>query len=232
MADVPKKPTETFEDFKRSFSYGTRNDLNFKFLSALSDDDAAQFFQDLLWKLGDVFDDGDSSRIIDHVINWQNRAYSQAGRWTYDDVPFTPLAKSLAESRLALITSTGHFVDGEDPEPLGVKDMTQTEAIKRISDFLKSEPTLTAIPFATPRTKLRVRHGGYDIRGIQADPNVAFPVDRLRELTDEGHIGELLPKAYSFVGATSQLRLLNQAGPKWVGMLKSQEVDAALLVPV
>jgi D-proline reductase (dithiol) PrdB len=232
MAAVPKKPSETFEDFKRSFSYGTRNDLNFKFLSALSDDDAAQFFQDLLWKLGDVFDDGDFSHIIDHVIDGQISAYSQAGRWTYDDVPFAPLAKPLAESRLALITSTGHFVDGEDPEPLGVKDMTQSEAIKRIGDFLKSEPTLTAIPLSTPRTKLRVRHGGYDIRGVQADPNVAFPVDRLRELTNEGYIGELLPKAYSFIGATSQLRLLNQAGPKWVGMLKSQEVDAALLVPV
>lgn len=232
MSDKPQKPGESFEDFKRSFSYGIRNDLNFKFLAGLSDEEAALFFQELLWKLGEVFDDGDFSRISAHVVEAQIRAYSAAGRWTYEEAPFTPLAKPLAESRLALITSTGHFVEGEDPEPLGVKEMSQEEAIKRIGEFLKSEPTLSAIPLDTPRTKLRVRHGGYDIRGVQADPNVAFPIDRLREFCDEGQIGELLPEAYSFVGAAAQLRLLNHAGPKWVGMLKAQEVDAALLVPV
>ena len=110
--------------------------------------------------------------------------------------------------------------------------MTQTEAVNRISDFIKSEASLSAIPVTTPQSKLRVRHGGYDIRGVQADPNVAFPIDRLRELESEGCIGELLPDAYSFVGATAQLRLLNQAGPEWVEILKAQDVEAALLVPV
>ena len=44
---------ETFESFKNSFSYGSRTDLNFKFLKTLSDEEAADFFQELLWKLGD-----------------------------------------------------------------------------------------------------------------------------------------------------------------------------------
>ena len=160
------------------------------------------------------------------------QSYTNPGSWTYEDAPFTPLAKPLAESRLALITSTGHFVVGEDPEPFGVKDMTQEEAVRRIGDFLKAEPTITAIPMDILRDKLRARHGGYDIRGVQADPNVAFPVDRLRELAHEGLIGELLPNAYSFVGAAAQLRTPNHAGPKWVDLLKAQDVDAALLVPV
>ena len=121
---------------------------------------------------------------------------------------------------------------GEDPEPFGVKDMTQDEAVRRIDDFLKAEPTLTAIPMDTPQDELRVRHGGYDIRGVQADPNVAFPVDRLREFTDQGLIGKLLSNAYSFVGAAAQFRIINHAGPKWVDLLKAQNVDAALLVPV
>ena len=230
MTNTPSSPT--FEDFKRSFSYGSRNDLNFKFLAGLSDEDAATFFQELLHKIGDVFDDGDFSRIVEHVVQGQVKAYAKPGTWTYDASPFTPLAKPLAESRLALITSTGHFVEGEDPQPLGVEDMTQDEAINRIGDFIKSEATLTAIPLTTPHSKLRARHGGYDIRGVQADPNVAFPIDRLRELEADGHIGELLPDAYSFVGATAQLRLLKQAGPKWVEMLTAQDIDTALLVPV
>jgi hypothetical protein len=39
---------ETFAEFKTSFSYGSRTDLNFKFLKGLPEAEAAQFFQDLL----------------------------------------------------------------------------------------------------------------------------------------------------------------------------------------
>jgi hypothetical protein len=131
-----------------------------------------------------------------------------------------------------LIASTGHFAAGKDPKPFGVEDMTQEEAAKRINDFLKAEPTLMAIPVDIPRDQLRVRHGGYDIRGVQADPNVALPLDHLQALEEESLIGELLPNAYSFVGAASQLRILNHAGPKWVNLLKDQDVDVAMLVPV
>ena len=54
---------ETFEDFKNSFSYGSRSDLNFKFLKNLSDEDASHFLQEFLWKMGDALNDGDFSRL-------------------------------------------------------------------------------------------------------------------------------------------------------------------------
>jgi hypothetical protein len=47
---------ESFSEFKNSFAYGTRTDLNFKFLKNLPDEEAARFFQDLLWTLSDAFD--------------------------------------------------------------------------------------------------------------------------------------------------------------------------------
>jgi hypothetical protein len=56
---------ETFEAFKNSFAYGSRTDLNFKFLKGLPVEDAAQFFQDLLWKLGDSFNDGQFDRVVE-----------------------------------------------------------------------------------------------------------------------------------------------------------------------
>ena len=231
MLDTPKP--ESFEDFKKSFSYGSRTDLNFKFLANLADDQAANFLQDLLWKLGDAFDDGNFARIVEHVCAWQTQAYfSTDKKFTYDDGPFTPLPKPVSDSRLALITSTGHFVDGQDPEPLGVKNMTQQEAIEKIMDFVKAAPQLSTLSVDTPENKLRVRHGGYDIRGVQADPNVAFPLQRLRELEREGVIGQLARQAYSFVGACSQKRLLTQTGPQWIEIFKEQQIDAALLVPV
>ena len=37
---------ESFQGFKDSFAYGSRTDLNFKFLKALSSDEAAEFFAD------------------------------------------------------------------------------------------------------------------------------------------------------------------------------------------
>ena len=231
MVDTPKP--ESFEDFKKSFSYGSRTDLNFKFLAKLSDDQAAKFFQDLLWKIGDAFDDGNFTDIAEHVCEWQKRAYFSADKkFTYDDGPFTPFQKRVSDSRLVLITSTGHFVEGKDPEPLGAKNMTQQEAIEKIAEFVKEAPQLSTIPVDTPEDQLRVRHGGYDIRGVQADPNVAFPLQRLLELEHEGVVGQLIRQAYSFVGACSQKRLLKQTGPQWIEIFNQQPIDAALLVPV
>ncbi|MBS1251440.1 MAG: D-proline reductase subunit gamma [Anaerolineales bacterium] len=222
---------ETFAEFKNSFAYGSRTDLNFKFLKSLPSEEGAAFLQQLLWKVGDSFVDGDIDRLVQHVYEGQVQAYAGASHWTYEDGPFTPLEKPLAACRLGLLTSSGHFAAGHDPEPFGVKDMSQAEATARIDDFLKAEPELSAIPADTPMEQLRVRHGGYDIRATQADANVVFPLGRLRELAQEGVIGELAPEAYSFVGACAQTRLLKHAGPQWVGKLKEQQVDAALLVP-
>jgi len=223
---------ESFEEFKSSFAYGSRTDLGFKFIAGLPDRDAARFLQDLLWKLGDTFDDGQFERIVEHVYEWQVRAYAGEGKWVYADGPFTPLRKPLSKSRLALLSSSGHFVKGDDPQPFGVKDMTQEEAAARILQFLKSEPRLSRIPVGTPKEKLAVRHPGYDVRGAQADPNVVFPHEILIGLEREGRIGELAREAYSFVGACSQRRLLKESGPQWVRLLQEQEIDAALLTPV
>lgn len=223
----------SFEAFKNSFAYGSRNDLNFKFVKGLSDDEAATFFQELLWKLGDALVDGEFDRLVEHVYDWQVRTYSRGeAKWTYDEGPFKPLQKPVSASRLTLISSSGHFVAGEDPDPLGVATTTQEEATERILEFLKSEPQLSSVPITTPKRALRVRHPGYDIRAAAADANVVFPLERLRELEQEGVIGELAPQAYSFVGACSQRRLLHKTAPRWVASIRQQNPDAALLVPV
>lgn len=224
--------SESFEEFKNSFSYGSRADMNFKFLKSLSPEEAADFFQQLLWKLADAYDSGNWTPVVEHVQQWQAKAYAGPTTWQYEERPLTPLAKPLSEAHIGLITSTGHFVEGQDPQPFGVADMTQEEAIRRIDEFLRAEPTLVEIPVETPREKLRARHGGYDVRGVQADPNVALPLERLRELEAEGVIGSFHPVAWSFVGACSQMRLLRRTGPAWVQMWKEAGLDAAVLVPV
>jgi len=49
---------------------------------------------------------------------------------------------------------------GDDPQPFGLKKMTQAEAEARIFDFLKEEPVLCEIPREARPEDLEVRHGG------------------------------------------------------------------------
>jgi len=228
MSDEPT----SFLDFKNSFSYGSRTDLNFKFLKGLSEEAAADFFQQLLWKLGDAYDSNDWSPVVEHVRAGQAASYAGPSRWVYADGSRTPLGKPLSAAKIVLITSTGHFVEGDDPQPFGVADMSQEEAIRRIDDFIKEEPKLSEIPVDTPHARLRARHGGYDVRGVLADHNVAFPTDHLAALAAEGLIGSLHPVAYSFVGACAQTPLTKRTAPQWVAMWKAAGIDGAVLVPV
>lgn len=224
---------ETFEEFKDSFSYGTRPDLNFKFMKGFSEADGATFMQELLWKIDDALNDNDLSVLREHIIQGQTDAYmSGAPHWIYDEGDFTPLNKPIAESRVGLMTSGGHYVRGDDPQPFGHTDMTQEEAINLIGKFLKEPPTLSAIPVDTPTEDILVRHPGYDIRGAQTDHNVNLPLKPLQQLADEGVIGELFHTAYSFIGACSQLRLRGNIAPQWAQIFKDNQVDLAILVPV
>ncbi len=228
--------SETFEEFRLSFSYGNRSDLNFKFLKSLPDDEAAEFFRQLLDELGDAYDHGSLDPLIQLAIDWQARAYApregMPRQWVYEDGPFAEPVKPLSESRVALFTSSGHYVAGDDPRPFGIEEMTQQEAEDRIGEFLKAAPVLSRIPIDTVHEDLRVRHGGYDITAAATDPGVSFPVTVLRELEAEGVIGKLHADAFSFAGATAQQRIINQTGPEWARLLATEEVDLALLVPV
>ena len=227
---------ESFKAFKDSFFYGSRSNLDFKFLAELSEPEAGEFFAGLLARLSTTMNDGDAMRIVDHAREWQQRAYTPhldaKARFQYEDAPFTVLNKPLAQARIALVTSSGHFVDDDDPKPFGVENMSQAEAEARIGEFLRAEPTLSTIPIDTPPDRLRVRHGGYPTGAASLDHNVALPTKALRQLASSGIIGEVAPLAYSFVGATSQIRLRDSVAPLWAAMLQADAIDAVLLVPV
>ncbi len=222
----------TLRDFVVSFSYGSRNDLNFKYLKNLPVEEAAQCLQELLHAIPDAIDANDVSGLQQLAYEWQRRGYRTGTSYAYPDGPFAPLQKPVSESRLLLLTSSGHFVKGQDPQPLGVESMTQEEAMRRTDDFLKAPPALTPIPLATTPDELTVRHPGYDIRPAEADPGVAFPLQHLLELQRAGVIGEMVDPAYTFVGACAQTPLIRRHGPAWANKFERAGADAALLVPV
>jgi D-proline reductase (dithiol) PrdB len=230
--DTEKTERETIESFRKSFFYGSRTDLNFKFLATLSDEKVGGFFQNLFHIISNAYDTDNSEDLFDFVVTAQEESYSKEVKFTYEDGPFTPMEKPVSESNIVLLTSSGHYAKGDDPKPLGVASMTQQEAIKRIMEFIKEAPILSAIPKNTPAEDLMVCHGGYDISGAKTDPNVAFPLDLFRKLEQKKIIGKLADTAFSFVGACSQMRLIKKTGPKWVTKLKNMNIDAVFMVPV
>ena len=226
--------SETLSEFRKSFSYGSRTDLLFKFLgsAAVDDQEAAEFFRGLLERLGDAFDTGDFDQVLEHSVRSQVLGYTPKegtkAIFQYETSPWAQLSKPLSESRVALISAGGLYVEGSDP--MGPDGSTQEEAVSRIQESLRMAPVLSAIALDTPADRIRVRHPGYDIRGAVRDYNVVFPIDRLKELAAEGAIGELSEVNYSFVGASSQKRFLAEGAPGWGEHLKSTGVDAVLLV--
>jgi D-proline reductase (dithiol) PrdB len=100
-------------------------------------------------------------------------------------------------------------------------------------------------PFAGPTGDYRVIPGdigakdlvmthistNFDRTGFQQDWNVAFPLDRLRELAEEKIVGSVAAYHYSFMGATDPAEM-ESAVRSLAGLLKGDGVDAVLLVPV
>ena len=77
------------------------------------------------------------------------------------------------------------------------------------------------------------RSESFDHYGMRRDPNVAFPLDRLRELAARGRIGSVAPHHLSYMGSiTAPGRLIRETAVKGARILGRDQVDAALLVPV
>ncbi len=72
----------------------------------------------------------------------------------------------------------------------------------------------------------------FDRTAFQQDPNVWFPLDRLREMEAEGQIGGVSRWHYAFMGGIPTPMLMEQTGKEVGGFLREDGVDVALLIPV
>jgi D-proline reductase (dithiol) PrdB len=149
------------------------------------------------------------------------RLFLKAYPWRrIDPVPWAPLQKPLKDSRLALVTSAGLVLPGQKPFDESVRG----------GDYSVRE-----IPSDTDISTLIDTHrsGLYDHAGLRQDPNLAFPLDRLRELVQKERIGYLNHRHLSYMGSiTAPGRLIKKTAPQDVRRLVEDGVDAALLVPV
>jgi D-proline reductase (dithiol) PrdB len=132
---------------------------------------------------------------------------------TYDDTPALP-GKPLGLRRIAIISTAGLHKRGDRP-------------------FRPGDGSYRVIPAKTTASELVMSHisVNFDRTGFQQDLNVAFPIDRLRELVAEGTVGSMAAVHYSFMGAFPPAAAEPHA-QHLAGLLQADKVDAALLVPV
>ena len=139
---------------------------------------------------------------------------------TIDPVPWTPLAKPLASCRVSLVSSAGFVLPDQVPFDARIRG---------------GDSSFREIPSTTDVRDLRDAHRShaFDHSGLLRDPNVAFPLDRLRELAARGRIGSVSRRHLSFMGSiTATGTLVGETAPRAADLLAQDEVDVALLVPV
>jgi len=142
-------------------------------------------------------------------------------RWRrIDPVPWTPLKKPLAECNLMLVSSAGIVASRQKPFDNTIRG---------------GDPSIREIPSDIDISQLTETHrsDAFDHTGLRLDPNLAFPIDRLKELTADGKIGSLNHRHLSIMGSvTAPGKLIKQTVPQVVPKLIEDQVDIALLIPV
>ena len=149
------------------------------------------------------------------------RTFLRAYPWRrINPVPWTPLQKPLSECRLAIVSSAGFVLRGQEPFDESVRggDVTVRQIVSdaNVSDLVDTH-----------------RSESFDHEGMSSDPNLAFPLQRARELVASGRVGSLAACHLSFMGSiTAPGRLVRDSAPAAVTTLVDDAVDIALLVPV
>ena len=137
-----------------------------------------------------------------------------------DPVPCASLRKPASSARVALVTTAGLVPTGDEPFDATVRG---------------GDSSYRVIGAAADLARLEEHHrsASFDHTGIQQDRNLAFPLDRLRELAAAGEIGSVAPRHLSFMGSiTAPGRLVRYGAPEAAALLVADKVDIALLVPV
>jgi len=138
----------------------------------------------------------------------------------FADVPFAPLDKPLARSRLVLITTAA-------PHRPELGDQGPGAAYNAEAKFF----AVYTAPIE-PVPDLRISHLGYDRKHTTAeDPNTWLPVPALRAAVGEGRVGALADELIGVPTNRSQRVTSEQDAPAALAHCLRLAADAAILVP-
>lgn len=123
--------------------------------------------------------------------------------------------KPITESKVAIISTAGMHRRSDPPFKPGAVDYRILPGDVDFGDVVISHIS-----------------ANFDRTAYQQDPNISFPLDRLREMAADGEIGGVASWHYSFMGAQPNPLLLEPTGEEVGRLLADDGVDVALLIPI
>jgi Glycine/sarcosine/betaine reductase selenoprotein B (GRDB) len=151
---------------------------------------------------------------------YQGLGYGAPYRWAhYAEVPFQPLAKPLAQSRVALITTAAPYQPGSGDQGPGAP-------YNAAAKFYRVYSGDTAVDH-----DLRISHVAIDRAHTTAeDSNTWFPLPQLRRCAADGLIGEVAPRFHGAPTNRSQRTTIERDCPELLARCRADRADAAILV--
>jgi D-proline reductase (dithiol) PrdB len=142
----------------------------------------------------------------------------------YESIPWAPVSKPLSEAKVALLTTAGVSMKGDEPFDMEFERQNPTRGD---SSFRKLRCDATA-------SNIAANHLHIDTGYIERDLNVALPLTRLDELVADGIVGSSAASHYSIMGfqGIDSSQLEQETAPRIADALRSEEVDLFLLAPV
>jgi D-proline reductase (dithiol) PrdB len=150
--------------------------------------------------------------------------YEGRGPFPGEEAPvWAPFAKRLAESKIALLSSAGLYLESSQP----TFDLDRERAEPDWGD-----PSWRAIP-AVREGSLGVAHLHINDADLLADPEIALPARLLSQLVTEGVVGAAAENHVAVMGYQDR-RLVDwreTTAPAIVSFLRDQQVDGLVLAP-
>jgi len=164
----------------------------------------------------------DSYRFLDFATRQIIKAWVDREARETRAIPWTPMAKPLAECTVALIATAG--VACRDDVPFD-------EEGERRNPWW-GDPTCRTIPHGTSEGEVTLHHLHIDRRFGQEDLDVVLPMRRLGELASEGVVGRPADAHYSIMGYQLRPHVLeNETAPAIAREMRARGIDAAALIP-
>jgi len=137
----------------------------------------------------------------------------------FTEVPFSPLRRPLARSRVALLTTAAPYRPGLGEQGAGAP----YNAAAKFHRVYTLDSTLDH--------DLRVSRVAIDRAQISDDSGTWFPLPALRRARQRGRIGAIAPRVIGVPTNRSQRHTLEVDVPEVLALCRADGADAALLVP-
>ena len=183
----------------------------------LPDEQALEFFNGLYRTVVEAKESGEWDRVEAYLQRWEDKLTSRSApdALRFETAPWTPLKRPMREATVALVTTGGVYVKGQ-------QDPFNTDG----------DTSYRMIPKTTQRELFGIAHTHYDTSSALMDINVVFPYQRMQELARDGVIGSFADICYSFMGFIPRPlvpSLIKESAPEVARMLVAADVDAVLI---